>query len=163
MLTQPPVGAAQAAKAHGSTLRKGRVNEAGRAYLITAVTASRTPLFTDFNAARAVVNSLRKSDQLERSETLAFVVMPDHLHWLMQLRSNSLSGVVGSVKASAARAINVLRGTAGEPCWQAGFHDHALRGDAHLADTARYVVANPLRAGLVARLADYPHWDAVWL
>jgi putative transposase len=157
------VGAAQAAKVRGSTLRKGRVSEPGRAYLITAVTAHRTPLFSDFGAARAVVSSLSKSDRLERSDTLAFVVMPDHVHWLMQLRSNNLSGVVGSVKASAARTINLLRGTAGIACWQTGFHDHALRSDAVLADTARYIVANPLRAGLVARLADYPHWDAVWL
>jgi len=29
--------------------------------------------------------------------------------------------------------------------------------------TARYIVANPLRAGLVERLGDYPLWDAVWL
>jgi hypothetical protein len=28
---------------------------------------------------------------------------------------------------------------------------------------ARYIVANPLRAGLVEHLGDYPHWDAVWL
>jgi hypothetical protein len=28
---------------------------------------------------------------------------------------------------------------------------------------ARYVVANPLRAGLVKRLGDYPLWDAIWL
>ena len=28
---------------------------------------------------------------------------------------------------------------------------------------ARYVVANPLRAGLVEKLGDYPLWDAVWV
>ncbi|MFV3290267.1 transposase, partial [Pseudomonas sp. NY11955] len=28
---------------------------------------------------------------------------------------------------------------------------------------ARYIVANPIRAGLVSRVGDYPHWDAVWL
>ena len=30
-------------------------------------------------------------------------------------------------------------------------------------DVARYIVANPLRAGLVKKLADYPFWNAVWL
>jgi len=30
-------------------------------------------------------------------------------------------------------------------------------------ETALYIVANPLRAGLVERLGDCPHWDAVWL
>jgi len=28
---------------------------------------------------------------------------------------------------------------------------------------ARYIVANPLRAGLVERIGDYPLWDATWL
>jgi hypothetical protein len=28
---------------------------------------------------------------------------------------------------------------------------------------ARYVVANPVRAGLVQRVGQYPHWDAIWL
>jgi hypothetical protein len=28
---------------------------------------------------------------------------------------------------------------------------------------ARYIVGNPLQAGLVDRIGDYPHWDAVWL
>jgi hypothetical protein len=47
--------------------------------------------------------------------------------------------------------------------WQRGFHDHALRQDDDLAAAARYVIANPVRRGLVKRVADYPHWDAVWL
>lgn len=47
--------------------------------------------------------------------------------------------------------------------WQRGFHDRALRQEEDLIATARYVVANPLRAGLVDRIGDYPWWDAVWL
>jgi hypothetical protein len=47
--------------------------------------------------------------------------------------------------------------------WQKGYHDRALRRDEDLQQAARYIVANPLRAGLVKRLGDYPLWDAVWL
>ena len=28
---------------------------------------------------------------------------------------------------------------------------------------ARYVVTNPVRAGLVDNIMEYPHWDAVWM
>jgi hypothetical protein len=45
----------------------------------------------------------------------------------------------------------------------AGFHDHALHRDEDLKNLGLYVVANPLRAGLVKSLGDYPHWDAIWL
>ncbi|MFO1311380.1 MAG: hypothetical protein U1F41_04875 [Burkholderiales bacterium] len=47
--------------------------------------------------------------------------------------------------------------------WQRGFHDHALRREEDIVDVARYVVANPLRAGLVGRIGDYPFWNCAWL
>jgi putative transposase len=55
-----------------------------------------------------------------------------------------------------------LRRVAG-PLWQKGFHDHAVRGDEDMRALARYVVANPVRAGLVRSVREYPHWDARWL
>ncbi|BAU72594.1 Transposase [Metapseudomonas furukawaii] len=58
--------------------------------------------------------------------------------------------------------MNALRNRSGR-LWQKGFHDHALRSDEDVKTVARYVVANPLRAGLVERLADYPFWNAIWL
>ena len=36
----------------------------------------------------------------------------------------------------------------------AGFHDRALRRDEDTLSTARYIVANPLRAGLVKNIRD---------
>ena len=44
-----------------------------------------------------------------------------------------------------------------------GLHDHAVRSDEDFRALARYVVANPLRAGLVSQIGDYPLWDAAWL
>jgi putative transposase len=38
-----------------------------------------------------------------------------------------------------------------------------LRNEESVIDAARYIIANPLRAGLVKRVGDYPLWDAVWL
>ena len=98
------------------------------------------------------------------SDTLAFVVMPDHVHWLFSLPVNlALSKVVGAVKSNSARQVN--GSIAGQGCavWQRGFHDHALRRGEDVLHIARYIVANPLRAGLVKRIGDYPLWDAVWI
>ncbi|MGA9470718.1 MAG: transposase, partial [Candidatus Macondimonas sp.] len=47
--------------------------------------------------------------------------------------------------------------------WQPGFHDRAMRREEDLRSAARYLVGNPLRAGLVEKAGDYPHWDAVWI
>ncbi len=88
--------------------------------------------------------------------------MPDHFHWLIELGDSSLDELMRRVKTNSARVINRQRSSSG-PLWQAGYHDRALRQEEDVQAVARYVVANPLRAGLVARLGDYPLWDAIWL
>ena len=143
-------------KAHGRNLRLGRVSQPGQIYLITTVTHNRHRHFADLPAARSLIRALRDESAAGSCDTLAFVVMPDHLHWLMQLKDPSLSAVVGRVKSISARRL-------GGRIWQPGFHDHALRVEDDLRATARYIVANPLRAGLVHRVGQYPHWDVVWL
>ena len=60
-----------------------------------------------------------------------------------------------------------VQGVSGRLCgaslWQRGYHDHAVRKEENIREIARYIVANPLRAGLVRSLKDYPYWNAVWL
>jgi putative transposase len=149
---------------HGHDLRRGRVSISGQIYLVTTVVKNRAPLFSDLHAGRIVVNALIYANNSGRALTLAYVVMPDHLHWLMSLgEQGSFSSVVSMMKRHTSRKINEQTGGTGKGIWQRGFHDHALRRDEDVARVARYVVANPLRAGLVQRIGDYPLWDAVWL
>jgi REP element-mobilizing transposase RayT len=144
-------------KPRGKELRKGRVSLTGQVYHVTTVTLDRQPVFSDLRSARALINTLREAQARGDATTLAFVVMPDHMHWLLELgTATSLSGLVGAVKAVTAHGL-------GRRIWQNGFHDHALRREEDLAKVARYIVANPLRVGLVQRIGDYPHWDAIWL
>lgn len=147
---------------HGHNLRYGRFSEAGQAYLITAVTRERQALFRELALGRLVVAEFQRIQDEGQADTLAFVVMPDHVHWLLVLQRGTLAAVVGKAKARSAKALNRILGREGA-IWQAGFFDHALRQAEDLPGIARYVVANPLRAGLVQHIGDYPLWDAVWL
>ena len=144
------------------SLRRGCYSARNQIYHITTTTYDRAPLFSSFALGRVVVDSLRREEALRRCDTLCFVVMPDHLHWLMQLAQASLSTCVNSVKACSARRINRLRSKNG-PVWQKGFHDRALRRDEDIVAIARYIVANPLRAGLVEKVGDYPLWYSKWV
>ncbi len=45
--------------------------------------------------------------------------------------------------------------------WQKGYYDRAVRKDEDVKHMARYVVQNPIRAGLVHRVHDYPLWDSL--
>jgi len=142
---------------HSRNLRRGRVSQTGQIYLLTMISLDRFPVFADFFVARRVVRVMHEPSVVSAVETLAFVVMPDHVHWMAQLRDGASLGDV--VRRFKARVSIVL----GSRVWQRGFHDHALRSDEDVPGIARYVVANPVRAGLVGRVGDYAHWDAVWL
>ncbi len=147
----------------GRKLRTGRCSETGRIYLVTAVTRQRMPLFADLHCGRMVVKVLQNLEQSNLIDSLAFVVMPDHLHCLFSLQQGTLAMLMQRLKGSSARWINHYHTMPGRQVWQAGYHEHALRKEQDVRAVARYIVANPLRAGLVERIGDYALWDAVWL
>jgi putative transposase len=144
-----------------ASLLRGRVSIPGHYYLITTTTEARRTLFVDTGAARIVVNAVRGLDADRHCETLALVVMPDHVHWLFRLGMFlSLSEVVRRFKARSSRELRM--GLDSMSVWQHGFHDHAIRSDESLAQIARYIIENPVRAGLVPRISDYPLWYSAW-
>jgi putative transposase len=143
-------------------LRIGRTSIPGQTYLITMVTEQRKRIFADVFLGRIVVNTMRIHDIENATRTWAFVVMPDHVHWLFELRTNSLSQLLMLVKGRSSRLLNVQLGL-NQRIWQPSFHDHAVRTEQSLIDMTRYVVMNPVRAGLVGSIGNYSLWDSVWL
>jgi len=144
-------------------LRRGRCSISGQPYLVTTVTWDRRPFFRDWRVGRGVVAEIGRCHERGETESLAWVLMPDHLHWLFSLGDGStLPAVMKSFKGRSARVVNERLGRTGS-VWGAAYHDHALRRDEDLVAVARYIVANPLRAGLVEHIGDYPLWDAAWL
>jgi putative transposase len=146
-----------------SALRKGRWSEEGRYYVLTTVTHRRTPLFKDADIARFVINEMKYLHDDGDVFSLAWVLMPDHLHWLISLSKNvDLSRIMMRMKGRSARRINAYLKKQGK-VWQKAFYDRALRKEDDVRNIARYIVANPLRAGLVQDIGQYPLWDAIWL
>ena len=144
-------------KPQSNRLRVGRVSLPHQVYSITLVTKLRASIFAQHHCAAVAAKYLYDEDILRHVDMLAFVVMPDHVHWLLQLKeSGDLSEAVRLYKAKVSVRL-------GESCWQPGFHDHAVRDEEDVASVARYIVANPLRAGLCQKIGDYPYWNAIWL
>lgn len=79
---------------HAHALRNGRYSEPGRAYLLTTVTERRRPVFGDWRIGRLLVSELRAAHEARQVESLAWVIMPDHLHWLAVLREGTLDAVM---------------------------------------------------------------------
>lgn len=146
---------------HSKSLRSGRFSTVGHHYLLTTCTSDRQPHFADLYMARLLVSELRACDLDGLTTTFCYVVMPDHLHWLIELKQNNVSALMRRVKARVSIASRRFAGNV--QIWQSGFHDRAVRDNEDLLAVARYVVCNPIRKGLVSSLNHYSHWDAIWL
>jgi len=144
-------------------LRRGRYSVAGGTYLVTATTSQRRPYFRHTAAAMAACAALESSATDACVHLWCWVLMPDHVHIMLRLDADiELDSAVHRIKNNMARAANRVLGRHGR-LWDRAFHDRALRREEDLRNLARYVVANPLRAGLVTRIGDYPFWNAAWL
>lgn len=142
------------------TLRRGRWSEAGNIYLLTFVTDRRRPWFSDWDPASRISGALADGAAWAGSRLLCWVLMPDHWHGVLELgERESLSRSAGRAKALATRT---WKPRDGSRLWQPGFHHRALRAEDDLLAVARYVVANPIRAGLSRSFGGYPYWDAIW-
>ena len=146
-----------------AALRRHRVHLPGHAYLVTAATLARQSFFSEFTPTCAAARRHLDPDVCRDSRLLAWVLMPDHAHWLVQVGDGDhLASIMNRIKSATARAYNEQRKRTGA-LWARAYHEHLLRGDDDVKGAARYLVANPVRAGLVKRVGDYPFWDAVWI
>jgi REP element-mobilizing transposase RayT len=118
-------------------------------------TAHRRPVFRDSRLADMVVRRLNTQMRESGGPILAYCLMPDHLHVEIVADPDLVLWVRLFKSATAAQAARL--GRQGR-LWQRGFHDRCLaRTDETLADVARYIVENPVRAGLVQRPEDWPY------
>ncbi|MNV62675.1 Transposase IS200 like protein [compost metagenome] len=142
-------------------LRYGRWSHTGNVYALTAVTYARRRWFDDEANVDLLIEALRTVERTGRTCSLAWVIMPDHLHWLIQLRSGTLAGCMQILKSRSGRSIGRYI-DADTPIWQAGYYDHALRSDECLRTQATYIAANPVRAGLATCIGEYPYAWSRW-
>lgn len=144
------------------TLRKGRRSISGQIYLVTTICANRDPYFNHAETARVVAAKVTEPDLWGDSRLLCWVLMPDHMHMLIELgQARTLSALMRRVKSVSALVAHRCTGGSGQ-FWMPGFHDHALCEAESLRETAGYILWNPVRAGLVEVPREYPYLGAVW-
>lgn len=92
--------------------------------------------------------------ELGRYQLHAYVIMPNHVHILLEPRL-PLAKITGVLKGVAARDANATLGRSGKPFWQDESFDHWVRNSAEFERIRHYIEWNPVRAGLVARPEDW--------
>lgn len=129
--------------------------------LVTLVTAFKRCCLDDPRSAHCVTREFAYCQARGWAESLAWVVMPDHVHWLLQLKEGSLNACMAVFKARSERAIQMAVDTS-ECIWQAGYYERRLRDSQSILGMAQQILTNPLRRGLVERIDHYPYLFCAW-
>jgi len=113
-------------------------------------THDRRPIFAELPALATFV--FERQSRL--SETLALCLMPDHVHWLIE---------AVEAPATAVKALKVATFHEAERLgihhrlWQRSYFDRVVWSRDALVPEVRYILANPVRAGLVAESSEWPY------
>ena len=122
-------------------------------------------LLADPAAAEAVADYFHKFDG-ELYRLHAYSVMSNHAHVLFDLSPQLLNGgeydqidwpvdrLIGRLKGGSAHAANDALGRSGK-LWMRGYYDRYIRSALHLDYEYRYILNNPVKAGLVAKHTDH--------
>jgi REP element-mobilizing transposase RayT len=144
-------------------LRKGRRSIGGQVYLVTFTTDERQRHFSEWEIAADACRVLANASMWQRSRLLAWTLMPDHWHGLVELHPrDQLPSLIGRLKGLSAHRLRKSHPHLGW-IWARAYHDHALRTEEDLVGAARYIAMNAVRAGIVKRVGHYPFWDSVWI
>jgi putative transposase len=121
-------------------------------YFVTCCVFRRRAAFSDPTTVSRLNVQLLQTAAERAFAVPAYVFMPDHLHVLME-------GI--SEDANLRSMMTLLRqrlalSSTTRPLWQRGYFERVLRTDEQTLVVAQYIIANPIRAGLVASAFDYP-------
>ena len=120
-------------------------------YFLTFCTYERLKAFADPEVAARTLEQFRRTAAIEQFQILAYCLMPDHAHLLVEGMS-ATSDLRRFAKMAKQRSGGVHRRRCGQRLWQEGYFDRVLRDKDDVSSIARYIFENPSRAGL----SNYP-------
>ena len=98
----------------------------------------------------ALIDTIKHRNERQVWCVQVAVIMPDHVHLIVTFGGidKPIQTIVSKWKEWTAKSLDVR--------WQRDFFEHRLRRDESFREKADYVLANPVRAGLVEREEDWP-------
>ncbi len=147
-----------------AALRASKTKELGkrfREYDLELDKASSGPLWLkEPRIASVVVAGIKDVAAKGLCLAHAWVVMPNHVHLLLQPLT-PLAAITKAIKGSTARQANRLLGRTGEYFWQDESFDHWIRDKKEFEKVKKYIERNPVTAGLVKEESEWP-WSSAF-
>ena len=113
-------------------------------------------MFVSSGQFESAIQEIRICAQDEQFDILGYCVMPDHVHLVVEGRTES-SDLKRFAKMAKQRSGAQFARTARRPLWQEGYFDRVLRESDDIRGVVRYILENPIRAGIAERVEDYPY------
>ena len=125
-------------------------------YSLTFCTDRSRDLFTTEDVVTLVLSQISRAAEEERFLIIAYCFMPDHLHLLVEGDDDSSNCRQFIARAKQYAGFHYAR-TFGGRLWQRYGFEHILRDDEMTKVVARYILENPVRAGLVNTVEAYAY------
>ena len=138
----------------GRPPRLSRVFDRTPLYFVTFNTWNRRPLLANDAVHQTFCGYVEKNQ--ERGFTAGrYVIMPDHIHLFVRVGAEQkVSQYIRLMKQVLTKQIRLV--AAEERIWQPGFFDHVMRSSESYTEKWAYVRMNPVRAGLVDDVDQWP-------
>ncbi|NOT27616.1 MAG: transposase [Acidobacteria bacterium] len=124
-------------------------------YVLTFCTHERRRLFVMADCVAVVYLQFLRAAAGSQMAILAYCFMPDHVHLLIEGLSDDSDGRLFIARAKQLSGFHFQK-QFGVSLWQRYGFEHTLRDDEDALSVARYVLENPVRAGIVRQVQDYP-------
>ena len=113
-------------------------------------------MFEDYDAAAWLVPQIVQGFPSEQFAVIAYCVMPDHLHLLIEgIRDDAnLQTALHDWKQHTGFA---WKQRTWNRLWQSGYYDYVVRDEDSIPSIVKYIIGNPVRARLVDDASQYPH------
>ena len=125
------------------------------AYSLTLCTFQRQRHFIDAAVVQLVLHEILRTADEYGFELPAYCFMPDHLH-LLSVGRSPVAHLLSFAKLARQRSAMTFARRIGKRLWQQGFFERTLRNDETVEVVARYIEGNPVRAGLVTSVDEWP-------
>lgn len=125
---------------------------------LTARGIRRGPIFVDDADRRMLIAFLAQSVHRFRWTCLAYCLMPNHFHLVVSLSAPNLAKGMHRLNGLYARRFNERHGHVGH-LFEARYSSRLIESETHLLEALRYVVLNPVAAGLCDDPADW-EWSS---
>ena len=146
-----------------------RAHVVGGAFFFTLITFQRRPILTQVPYRTALRQAIDNVRQRLPFQSLAWVLLPDHLHTIWKLPATDMdfslrwSLIKQHVTRQCQRPSSMVapsrsRQKRGEgTIWQRRFWEHTIRNDEDLRRHVDYIHFNPVKHGYVERPSDWPY------